>query len=154
MTELNFSAAATSAKRIAALSVVTGLLFFGNGCRSDATTTGGGDVLVIYYVPIGIETLVGITTADIEVKGSKCTIESKQEIERIYEIINSARPAAGPNEYFYNKTVRVKILSKSQHDIALVAVIENQGSIMRPGGRQGVLSAKDLAALKRLIESH
>jgi len=132
---------------------LSGFLLGGVGCDSKAARS-GVNVIQVFYLPIGMETLVGVTTNDLESRGKRCRIDTRRDIDKIMEILNSARPAKAPGEAFEDKTVRVKLVEETQQGMHVIAVIENQGSLKRGDGSEGVLSPSDLSDLKKIIEAH
>ena len=50
--------------------------------------------------------------------------------------------------------MRVKLIEKTEHGSALLALVENDGYVKWADGRDQVLDSKNLAALKKLIEKH
>lgn len=139
--------------KLIALMAVSSFLLGGVGCDSKATNS-GANMVQVFYLPIGMETLVGVSTNDLETRGKRCRIDTKRDVDKIMRILNSARPVKAPGEAFEDKTVRVKLVEETQQGMHVIAVVENQGSLKRGDGSEGVLSPSDLSDLKKIIEAH
>lgn len=102
----------------------------------------------VYYVHIGVETLLPVTSDEIEEKGRYCAIDSLEDIKRIRKLINNA--VRSPGEVFSDKTTRVKLIDS---DGSMMAFIDNYGGVRFRDGRQGKITGRDLKTLKNVIES-
>lgn len=134
----------------AKLLVIAQFLVLVGGCSS-TTIAKGERMLRIHYFPIGAETLTPVTTENIEKRGERCEISSPEDVARIKHILGSAVAASRPEEAFTDKAVRVKMLEGTGGGQALIAVVENEGTV-RQAGTDNVLSPAALKELKRLIE--
>jgi hypothetical protein len=113
---------------------------------------GGQDMIRLFYVPIGMETLKPVTAENIETRGRPCSIKDAAIADEIKKVLSEARPPVDPEQRFSNKTVRVKIpdgITKSGERIWWI--VENDGRA-RIGSEDRVLSHDGLMRLKRAIE--
>ena len=103
-----------------------------------------------YYVPIGMETLVGITSASIETQGSRCEIISVKDICAVRKVLDSAtRPAP---QKFTDLAVRVKLMEITDKGDKLLALVENDGLVRYAAGEDAVIAPKGMNVLKNVIE--
>jgi hypothetical protein len=106
--------------------------------------------LRVYYVPIGMETLVGVTSASIETQGSRCEINSVKDLCAIKKVLDSAtRPAP---QKFTDMAVRLKLLEISDKGDKLLALVENDGVVRYPAGEDAVIAPKGMNTLKNVLE--
>lgn len=120
------------------------------GCSGPQPQNGTGK-LTIYYVPIGIETLTPVTSANIEERGRRCEIRSILDIEKIKSELSAA--AKSPSRKFSDMTVRVKIFETSAAGDGLLAVLENEGEVRFSDGTERSLSPGALKNMKKIIET-
>lgn len=136
------------------LIALAAVLFTGFGCKRSKQREVGGYVIQAYYIPIGVETLTAVTSENIENRGNRCLIDSKGDIELLKKLIASGRSPSAPDDVFTNKGVRVKLIEKTPQGSTLLAIVENEGYVRRADGHDRVITPKDLAALKQLMENH
>ena len=129
---------------IIVLAVVTTLAAY--GCHSKSP-----DIklpLRLYYVHIGVETLVPVTPDEMEKKGSYCAMNSIQDVREIRQILDESVLSSAKT--FSAVSTRVKLIAE---DGSLMALIDNYGGIRFADGRNGSISDKNLRDLKQVIES-
>jgi hypothetical protein len=129
---------------------VFALMFFtmldNGGCHSKSQEV--GMEIKLYYVNIGVETLVPVTPDEMEQKGSYCEIASTSDADKIRKILTKS--VASSSASFLDKSTRVKLKNM---DNSLIAFIDNYGGVRFAGGKDARISATDLAKMKRVIES-
>jgi hypothetical protein len=128
--------------------VASTLLFF-RGCDSSESPA-NASAIGVYYVPIGAETLVAITSESIEQRGRRCEIPAAKDIRAIRKVLNSATDPT--SEKFSNKLVRAKLFEISAMGSKLIAVVENNGLAKFPTGQERLISTKGMETLKKVIE--
>jgi hypothetical protein len=117
------------------------LAVFAASCRGDLS------LARVYYVPIGAETYVPVTSDSI-VGERVCRLRTK-DAGAVRDIISSAGPL-GADARFSPQRIRVKIVETP--DASGTAVfVDNEGVVARPEGYFH-LSDADRQKLKRLIE--
>lgn len=107
--------------------------------------------MTVYYFPVGAETLIPITSASIQERGTHCEIRSGEDVRKIKKMLHDAvRPAL---QKFSDKKVRVKLLEASSEGDRLLATIENEGEVRFSDGREAQIPRGGLGVLKKVIES-
>jgi|SRR6185437_358463 len=107
--------------------------------------------MIVYYFPIGAETLTPITSASIQERGRHCEIRSSGDIGKIKRVLHDA--AKPTSQKFSDSAVRVKLLEASSESERLLAVIENEGEVRFSDGTERQISSRGLETLKKVIES-
>lgn len=110
----------------------------------------GAKKMTVYYVPIGMETLTPVTSANIQERGRYCEIRSGEDIGKIKTVLHdAAKPAS---EKFSDQRVRVKLLEASSEGDRLLAIVENDGEVRFSDGTEGQISRRGLDTLKKVVE--
>lgn len=111
-------------------------------------------MIQVYYFPIGAQTLTAVTSENIEKRGHEGVIDSQEEIDLIKKILSSANPPSVSSLGFTDQAVRVKLIEKTPQSANVIAIVEDEGFVKLADGQGKVLAPKELAALKKLVESH
>jgi hypothetical protein len=115
------------------------------GCPS---TVGNAATVDMYYVPIGVETVVAMTEENIE---RHCQLCEKREIsasgiQRINNIIRDA-----PSGNFNASRVRLKLRYADGTEL----MIDNDGGVQSSASDvQKKIAPKELDVIRRMIEKH
>lgn len=124
------------------------VVVFGNNC--DLRGQAKERKLKVYYVPIGAETLTPVTSANIEMRGRHCEIRSTKDIYAISNVLDSTKSRS---QEFSDKTVRVKLIEASDTGDKLLALVENHGEVRFATGKEGIISPRGMATIKKVIEA-
>lgn len=115
------------------------------GCHFNAQ--GYKSAIKLYYVNIGVQTLVPVTSAEMTEKGRYCEIQSSREVETLQWAFDMS--ADSSDSGFSDKSVRVKLVHE---DGSLIGFIDNYGGTRFADGHDGRLSPFQLQSLKQIIE--
>lgn len=121
----------------------------GSGCHISSQEV--NEMMKIYYVPIGAETLVPITSGDIQKKGHYCEMRTAKDIDTIHKVLKGA--AKPSSQKFSDRAVRVKLIEASAAGDQLLAIIENEGEVRFADGSEGTISPRGMVTIKKIIES-
>ena len=89
------------------------------------------------------------TSANIEERGRHCEISSAKDIYAIKNVLDSAKPSS---QSFSDRAVRVKLIEASDTGDKLLALVENDGVVRFATGKEGMISAKSMETLKKVID--
>ena len=128
-----------------ALAVV--VVVFGSNCGLRGQEREGK--MKVYYFPIGAQTLTPVTSANIEERGRHCEISSAKDIYAIKNVLDSAKPSS---RSFSDRAVRVKLIEASDTGDKLLALVENDGVVRFATGKEGMISARSMETLKKVID--
>jgi hypothetical protein len=128
-----------------ALAVV--VVVFGSNCGLRGQEREGK--MKVYYFPIGAQTLTPVTSANIEERGRHCEISSAKDIHAIKNVLDSAKPSS---QNFSDRAVRVKLIEASDTGDKLLALVENDGAVRFATGKEGMISARSMETLKKVID--
>jgi hypothetical protein len=123
------------------------LLTVGILCMS---AEGANVKLAIRYIPIGAETLTGVTPEGIETDGDRTEISGRREVTEFLELLATASPTAQSS--FSRKRVRIKITQIHLGKPSSETFVDNEG-VVREQGRDRQLSQDALMRIRELIES-
>ena len=132
-----------------AIGLATMALFLGGctGAQGHEETS----AMTVYYVPIDVETLTPVTSANIQERGKRCVIHSTKDIDKIRDVLHAASSAA--SRKFSDKRVRIKISETPNSGDELPAVVEKEGEVRFSDGKEPVLSRKELKEIEKIIET-
>ena len=89
------------------------------------------------------------TSANIEERGRHCEISSAKDIYAIKNVLDSAKPSS---QSFSDRAVRVKLIEASDTGDKLLALVENDGVVRFATGKEGMISARSMETLKKVID--
>jgi hypothetical protein len=89
------------------------------------------------------------TSANIEERGRHCEISSAKDIYAIKNVLDSAKPSS---RSFSDRAVRVKLIEASDTGDKLLALVENDGVVRFATGKEGMISARSMETLKKVID--
>jgi hypothetical protein len=130
-----------------ALAIVA--LVFGSGCHLNSQKA--KEMMKVNYVPIGVETLTPVTSANIEARGRYCEIRSDREIFAIKKVLNSA--VRSSSQEFTDLVLRVKLIEVFDTGNTLLTLVENDGRVRFANGEGGLISSRNMDTLKKVIET-
>jgi hypothetical protein len=104
----------------------------------------------LFYIPLNVSTFKAVSQRGVESDGDSCVIAKQAVVACIRELLASAHPARTEKERFSNQYVRVKMWLREGRSERLLAVVEQDGRMLRDGD-SFVLSKKELSELERVI---
>jgi hypothetical protein len=103
------------------------LLLFGGtiGCKKSSA------MVSVYYVPIGLETLVPVTSENIARVARRCEVSDPAVAEEIIELSVAGQPIQGQRR-FSAQRLRVKVVESARDGgQSVIALVDNEGYVKR-----------------------